>query len=92
VTVVHCNYAAGEDFINETNPVNITLSTDRSPPIKIAIVNDRTFELTETFLISLFLQPNRVALPPRVTLNQTSAIVTILDNDGESQYYALSSS
>lgn len=82
-TVLHgrvlCNCAAGEDYISETNP--IALSTDRSPLIKIAIVNDRTFELTETFLISLF---NHTALPPRVALNQMSATVTILDNDGES--------
>ena len=77
--VMYCNCAAGEDYISETNP--ITLSTDRSPPINIAIVNDRTFELTETLLISL---SDHSALPPRVALNQTSATVTILDNDGES--------
>ena len=78
------SYAAGEDFINVTNPVSITLSTNRSPPIRITIINDRTFELTETFLISLSLDPGHVALPPRVTLKQTSARVIILDNDGES--------
>ena len=78
------SYAAGEDFINETNPASITLSTNRSLPIRITIINDRTFELTETFLISLSLVPGHVALPPRVTLNQTSARVIILDNDGES--------
>ena len=78
---MYCTCAAGEDYINETNP--ITLNTGRSPPINIAIaiVNDRTFELTETLLISL---SNHSALPPRVALNQTSATVTILDNDGES--------
>ena len=78
------SYAAGEDFINKTNPDNIALSANISQPIKITIINDRTFELTETFLVNLSPWPDHVPLPPGVTLNQTSVEVTILDNDGES--------
>lgn len=75
------SYAAGEDFVNNTNPDNITLSTNISQPIKITIINDRIFELTEKFLVNL---SPCVPLPPGVILNQTSVEVTILDNDGES--------
>ena len=79
------SFAAGEDFINISNPVNITLRTSISPPIKITIINDKTFELTEMFSINLSL-PDHEALPPGVSLNQTSAQVIILDNDGEPFY------
>ena len=77
------SYAAEGDFNYVSNPVNVTLSTDESAPVKITIINDNVFELTETFLANLSF-PDREALPPGVTLNQTSARVIILDNDGES--------
>lgn len=71
------------DFSYANNPVNITLSTDESATITLTITNDNIFELTETFSANLS-SPNQEILPPGVTLNQTTAEVTILDNDGES--------
>ena len=62
--------------------MNVTLSTDEARTIKITIINDNTFELTETFVVHLSFA-DQETLPPGVTLNQTSAQVYILDNDGE---------
>ena len=73
-------HAAREDFVNTSNPV--TLSTDESVPIKIAIIDDNNFELTESFFVKLSFH-DQETLPPGVTLNQTAAQVMILDNDGE---------
>ena len=62
--------------------MNVTLSTNEARTIKITIINDNTFELTETFVVHLSFA-DQETLPPGVTLNQTSAQVYILDNDGE---------
>ena len=76
-------HAAGGDFNYVSNPVNVTLSTDERVPLKITIINDNVFELTETFLANLSF-PEQETLPSGVMLNQTSTQVIILDNDGES--------
>lgn len=85
IILILCNYHAAEgDFSYTNNPVNVTLSTDESATITLSITNDNIFELTETFSANLSF-PNQETLPPGVvTLNQTTAEVTILDNDGQS--------
>ena len=71
------------DFSYANNPVTVTLSSNENATITLTITNDDMFELTERFSANLSF-PNQGTLPPGVTLNQTSADVYILDNDGES--------
>ena len=77
-----CFNAAGVDFINISN--SVILRSDVSSPIRITIVNDKTFERTETFMVNLSPCSGHGTLPPGVTLSQASTEVTIYDDDGES--------
>ena len=57
----------------------LTLSDIRpSGTFTISILNDNMFELTESFVVSLYFPGGPV---PRVTLKQSTATVTIYDDD-----------
>ena len=64
-----------------TTGYQLTLSTNAPALISIPLINDEIFELTESFVVNLSFSDSQPAFPG-VTLSQTSAIVTIFDNDG----------
>ena len=78
--ITYNSHAAGEDFVNTSN--SVTLRTDESATIEITIINDNTFELTESFFVELSFS-DQDNVPRGVTLNQSSTQVIILDNDGK---------
>ena len=76
----HNSHAAGEDFVHISNPV--TLSANESAAIKVVLIDDQTFELTESFFVTLSYSDQGTP-PPGLMLTQTSAEVIIFDNEGE---------
>lgn len=80
--LMHVNIA-GEDYVVMTTGHRLTLNSDASALISIPLINDKIFELTESFLVNISFSDGESPVP-RVTLNQASATVAIFDNDGNS--------
>ena len=71
----------GEDFITpETH--QFTLNSSQSIWISVPLINDNIFELSESFIVHLTSN-----VSSGVSLNQSSATVTVLDDDGKSLDY-----
>ena len=68
---------AGEDFIQPNN-IPFTLNSSQSIEISVPINNDDVFELRESFSLHL-----SSSASSGVSLNQSSAKVTIYDDDGK---------
>ena len=68
---------AGEDFI-QPNFIPFTLNSSQRIEINVPINNDDVFELRESFSLHL-----SSSASSGVSLNQSSAKVTIFDDDGK---------
>ena len=66
-------YAVGEDY-HKPQTLERTLNFTTSTQISIPIINDKVFELTESFLVNLSLVGG--------SISQNSTRVIILDDDG----------